>query len=604
VLYTVEVRLVNFKSLTIKNFLSVGETPVTINFQPGVNVITGTNYDKEDSKNGVGKSTIADALYFALFGTTIRELSKDLIVNSFTKKKCEVMLDIDIENGNGLSQYRIVRTINPTKCHMTKNGEDITRSTMAKTNEFIQKLVLSNGKIFQNSVIMTINNTVPFMAQSKVDKRKFIESILSLEIFSDMLSKAREEHNELKKDYEVLFTKIEGIEKGYMFNKEQLDAFEENKRQKIEALIKRIEENKQKIEELKKSIKQLPDDVLEKLDIKIQQCNEELQELQKLYKNAYQVLADIKSKICHIEDQLKEIEKVGAICTTCKRAYSDDDLKHKEANKKELNSKLKDLTRELNIAQKELDKVNTSQVKKEKEIKDIQDKKNIIRDVLNNNKNIETKYGLINETIQSLLKEIEQVKNETNKALEEVVKDLEEKFKTGKQELVKLDHNCSVLEVVRFVVSEEGVKSYIVKKILAVLNGRMAYYLDKLHANCLCQFNEFFDELITDEKGEQKSYFNFSGGERKRIDLACLFSFLDIRRMQGDVHFSTIFYDELLDSSLDDKGVELVLDILRERAQKHNENCYIITHRGTTITEKIDNTVFLEKRNNFTYLLS
>ena len=150
-------RLVNFKSLTIKNFLSVGETPVTINFQTGVNVITGTNYDKEDSKNGVGKSTIADALYFALFGTTIRELSKDLIVNSFTKKKCEVVLDIDIENGNGLSQYRITRTINPTKCHMTKNGEDITRSTMAKTNEYIQKLVLSNGKIFQNSVIMTLS---------------------------------------------------------------------------------------------------------------------------------------------------------------------------------------------------------------------------------------------------------------------------------------------------------------------------------------------------------------------------------------------------------------------------------------------------------------
>ena len=597
-------RLVNFKTLAIRNFLSVGETPVTINFQSGVNVITGINYDKEDSKNGVGKSTIADALYFALFGTTIRELSKDLIVNSFTKKKCEVVLDIDIENGNGLSQYRITRTINPTKCHMTKNGEDVTRSTMAKTNEYIQRLVMSNGKIFQNSVIMTINNTVPFMAQSKIDKRKFIESILSLEIFSEMLSKAREEHNTLKKDYEVLFAKVEGIEKGYKFNKEQLDAFEETKRQKIEILTKRIDESKVRIDELKKDIKELPNDVLEKLDLKIQQCNEELQELQKLYKNAYQILADVKSKIGHIEEQLKEIEKVGAICTTCKRSYSDDDLKHKEANKKELNSKLKELTKELNTAQKDLDKVNTNQTKKEKEIKDLQDKKNVVRDVLNNNKNTETKISLINESIQELLKEIEDVQKQTNDALENVVKELEEKLKIGKVDLEKLDHDCNVLECVKFVVSEEGVKSYIVKKILAVLNGRMAYYLDKLHANCLCQFDEFFDEQITDEKGEHKSYFNFSGGERKRIDLACLFSFLDIRRMQGDVHFSTIFYDELLDSSLDDKGVELVLDILRERAIKHKENCYIITHRGTTITEKIDNTVFLEKRNNFTYLLS
>ncbi len=596
-------RLVNFKSLTIKNFLSVGETPVTINFQDGVNVITGTNYDKEDSKNGVGKSTIADALYFALFGTTIRELSKDLIVNSFTKKKCEVVLDIDIENGNGLSQYRITRTINPTKCHMTKNGEDITRSTMAKTNEYIQKLVLSNGKIFQNSVIMTINNTVPFMAQSKVDKRKFIESILSLEIFSEMLSKAREEHNTLKKDYEVLFTKVEGIEKGYKFNKEQLDTFEENKKQKVTELEKRIDENKAKVAELIKMIKQLPDNVIQKLDEKEQTCKDELVNIQKDYKQAYQVLADIKSKISHVEGQLKEIEKVGAICTTCKRAYSDDDLKHKEANKKELNSKLKDHNKELTIAQKALDKVNSDQVKKEKELKDIQDKKNVVRDVINNNKNTETKISLINENIQALLKEIEDVKKQTNEALENVVKELEEKLKIGKQELEKLDHDCNVLECVKFVVSEEGVKSYIVKKILAVLNGRMAYYLDKLHANCLCQFDEFFDEQITDEKSELKSYFNFSGGERKRIDLACLFSFLDIRRMQGDVHFSTIFYDELLDSSLDDKGVELVLDVLRERAQKHNENCYIITHRGTTITEKIDNTVFLEKRNNFTYLL-
>lgn len=596
-------RLINFKSLTIKNFLSVGEVPVTIDFQTGVNVITGINYDKEDSKNGVGKSTIADALYFALFGTTIRELSKDLIVNSFTKKKCEVVLDFDVENGNGLSQYRIIRTINPTKCHMTKNGEDVTRSTMAKTNEYIQKLVLSNGKIFQNSVIMTINNTVPFMAQSKIDKRKFIESILSLEIFSDMLSKAREELNTSKKDYEVLFTKVEGIEKGYSFNKEQLDAFEEHKKQKIESLIKRIDENKTKINDLKKDIKQLPNDVVERLDIKIQQLNEELQELQKSYKNAYQILADVKSKINHAEDQLKEIEKVGAICTTCKRAYSDDDLKHKNSNKKELNNQLKDLANELSSAQKDLDKVNTLQTKKEKEIKDTQDNKNTIKDVLNNNKNIEIKTSLINDTVQETFKEIEDIKKQTNEALENVVKELEEKLKNGKIELEKLDHDCNVLECVKFVVSEEGVKSYIVKKILAVLNGRMAYYLDKLHANCLCQFDEYFDEQITDEKGEHKSYFNFSGGERKRIDLACLFSFLDIRRMQGDVHFSTIFYDELLDSSLDDKGVELVLDILRERALKHKENCYIITHRGTTITEKIDSTIFLEKRNGFTYLL-
>ncbi len=154
-----------------------------------------------------------------------------------------------------------------------------------------------------------------------------------------------------------------------------------------------------------------------------------------------------------------------------------------------------------------------------------------------------------------------------------------------------------MLETVKFVISEEGIKSFIVKKILKVLNSRLAFYLKKLEANCLCQFNEFFDEEIIDEGSQPKSYFNFSGGERKRIDLSCLFAFADIRRLQGDVNFSTVFYDELLDSSLDDKGVSLTLKVLRERFNENNESCYIITHRGPEVTTKAEHTIHVIKRN-------
>ena len=137
-----------------------------------------------------------------------------------------------------------------------------------------------------------------------------------------------------------------------------------------------------------------------------------------------------------------------------------------------------------------------------------------------------------------------------------------------------------------------------------MLNSRLAFYLKKLEANCLCKFNEFFDEEIIDESSNQKSYFNFSGGERKRIDLACLFAFADIRRLQGDVNFSTVFYDELLDSSLDDKGVQLTLKILRERFQENNESCYIITHRGPEVTTKAEHTLHVVKRNGVSTIQS
>jgi DNA repair exonuclease SbcCD ATPase subunit len=597
------VRLVNFKSLSIKNFLSVGEVPVVINFQPGVNVITGINYDKEDSKNGVGKSTIVDALYFTLFGVTIREINKDLIVNSFTQKKCEAELLFETINNGATNTYTIKRTLSPTKCFLFKNGTDVTRSTLQKTNEHIQKIIQSTGKIFQNSVIMTINNTVPFMAQSKIDKRKFIESVLNLEIFSEMLAQARDEHNDLKKDYEILFTKIQTLEKNYTLNKQQLDFFEDNKKQKIEELDLKIKESQNKILNLKKEITTLPNNAEQLLLIKQQDLNKELKESEKKHREVYQKVTDIKTNIKHLEEQLLEINKVGSICTTCQRPYSENDIKHKEENSLNIKAKILSYFESKKSVDIELQNIDEQQSFKEKEINEIENKITKLRNLLNNNSNIETKINLINENIKETEQEKLKVELLTNTVLEKAVNDLQNELESGKVNLKKQDHNLNVLECVKFVVSEEGVKSYIVSKILKILNSRLAFYLEELQANCLCQFNEYFDEQITDEKGSVKSYFNFSGGERKRIDLACLFAFLDIRRMQGDVHFSTIFYDELLDSSLDDKGVELVIKILRERSLKHNEHCYIITHRANAIITEINNTLFLEKRNGFTYLL-
>ena len=101
------------------------------------------------------------------------------------------------------------------------------------------------------------------------------------------------------------------------------------------------------------------------------------------------------------------------------------------------------------------------------------------------------------------------------------------------------------------------------------------------------------------------SYFNFSGAERKNIDLACLFAFMDIRRLQGNVSYNISIYDELLDSSLDERGVDLVLNILRERVEKYDECVMIISHRkeSTKIGSHYKNpgdVIFLEKENGIT----
>ena len=121
-----------------------------------------------------------------------------------------------------------------------------------------------------------------------------------------------------------------------------------------------------------------------------------------------------------------------------------------------------------------------------------------------------------------------------------------------------------------------------------------------MDANCVCRFNEYFEEEIVNEKNEECSYFNFSGAERKNIDLAILFTFIDMRRLQGDVAYNLLMFDELLDSSLDEKGVELVLNIIKERVDKHKESIYVISHRKESVKAASGEVIILEKKNSIT----
>jgi ABC-type transporter Mla maintaining outer membrane lipid asymmetry ATPase subunit MlaF len=124
--------------------------------------------------------------------------------------------------------------------------------------------------------------------------------------------------------------------------------------------------------------------------------------------------------------------------------------------------------------------------------------------------------------------------------------------------------------------------------------------LKKLDSNSICIFNEYFEEEILNEKNKVCSYFNFSGAERKSIDLACLFTFSDLRRMQGGVQYNIAMYDELFDSSFDEKGLELITTILKERVEELDECTMIISHRKESIKAATGSVIYLEKKNGIT----
>ena len=590
-------RFITFKTLEGKNFLSFGNTPIKVDLRPGVNAIVGTNYDKEDSKNGAGKSSITELLYYSLYGTTLREIAKDHIQNSLTKGRCEVSLEFDVTSNNTTENYKILRKLNPTKCQLFKNGEDITRSTLAKTNNLIQELIHTPATVFQNSVIMSANNALPFMALPKTDKRKFIESVLGLEVFTDMVLKARDDYSIAKKDYEIAYTKLEQQQNELGFNQTQLDNYETVKQERLDKLNSK---RQTLIEDLKVLRDKLTSTQTRDLSCTDQQLDVLKTQLQDLQDKLQQIDKGIIQAQAEIGAETKQINKLQTNkdnCPTCSRDYSEEHKHHVAELIFKHTETINDYTSTVSKLEDKKQQVLADIASVKETIKEEETKRREYEQQISANINIKTSVDFLNKTLKETNEEIECCNNEQNNELKGKLASLKTTVEQLKTSVDKLNNDLNVLETVKFVISEEGIKSFIVKKILKVLNSRIGYYLKKLEANCLCKFNEFFDEEIIDENSNQKSYFNFSGGERKRIDLACLFAFADIRRLQGDVNFSVVFYDELLDSSLDDRGVHLTLKILRERFVENNESCYIITHRGPKVLCRAEHVIHVVKRN-------
>tara|TARA_Y100000310_G_C20702883_1_gene831616 strand:+ start:6580 stop:8406 length:1827 start_codon:yes stop_codon:yes gene_type:complete len=597
-------KFIDFHTIAIQNFLSVGEEPVIVNFTTGLHIITGVNRDKQDRRNGVGKSTIADAIHFAIFGNTIRDLKKENIVNHLVGSGTVVQLDFDIIDNDIITSYKVVRSLEPSRCKLYINDKDETRDSISNTTEYICSILNTTQDIFQNCVVMTVNHTIPFMAKKKVEKRKFIEGIFNLEVFSNMLSQLRVEYNDVKRDIDVEQAK-------YLEAEKSLQQYEEDKEDYIKSKKKALQKLTERKNNNEKQLNDLTDKTFDTDGQEIFKIQESIEAIDNNLQTCEDKLTDINTKITeltttgkHKKDTLSKIGTKSDKCPVCLRTVSLNDKEHIETEK----SKLRD---DIRICAADI-------VEKRQALKIVVDLKDGLKRRSTDQTNLLTEHNLKISESKLNQKNVEQFKkwnleiendienlNKQNNQYDDSIKKQQQRLQDIQTKITNIQHKLSVLDVVKFVVSEEGVKSYIVKKILQIFNSKLAFYLSKMDANCLCIFNEYFEEEIVDEKGKMCSYYNFSGAERKNIDLACLFAFMDIRRLQGSVAYNFSMYDELLDSSLDEKGVELVLQLLKDRVDNLNECIMIISHRKESVKigshhKNPGEVIYLEKKNGIT----
>ena len=591
-----------FKRVTIQNFLSVGDEPLELPLQNGVTLITGHNYDK-DSRNGVGKSAIfTDALFFAMFGSAMRRIGKSKLPNRKALGRPKVEVEFDVVTPTHTDAYLLTRMMKPARLYLSKNGDDVSR-TIAKSTTEIQSIIDASPDVFRNCVIMAVNQTKPFMSQARPEKRRFIEGIFGMDIFSSMLLEARRQSNELGREID----RASSIKAERENTKKDLESQQSRQRTERAAQIvelqRRIEINNAEIarivEEEQTDItpvdEQTTTENITKLCKQISRSSNTIEQL-----IAQQ--AKLSERVRSRRQELDDTTDTPDVCPQCKRPWdpteacttdhvSDIENKQRELNEFEqlLCETQKQLAKHVDLK----NRCSTAMTKLEKQLAAWRRHQDAVAHAT------EKKLPLVsfNETIA---KDIQALKQQGD-SFKELIDKANSALNEVQGQINQLQTLLTVLEHSKFVVSEEGVKSYIIRKVLQSFNKCLAYYLQRFNAPCNCSFNEYFEEMITAEDGSEAEYESFSAGEKKRIDLAMLFTFQDIRRQQSDTSVNISVYDELFDSSLDSAGVTQVLELLKERADKFGECTYVITHRtdSAKLTDGVS-LVHLEKRSGIT----
>lgn len=350
-------------------------------------------------------------------------------------------------------------------------------------------------------------------------------------------------------------------------------------------------------------------------------------------------ISDLTSEIKNSQSVISKTRSVGAICLACNRPFDKDDTEkaekqiQSETYKIEANTlRIEDYKEQIGQCKAFISYTQISEtletIKKEgSELRaksktltsenegfkqTLHEKKNDVQTVTLLIEGLQSVYDGMNEIPrknQQIKKFREQIERDIEK-IETDIKDLkttknpfelamkksEDELKETEKSLEGVSKKLDVYNIVKVILSDEGFKATIINDMIGVLNQRIAYYLKFLNAPCTIAFNSTFEDTILNDRGTEVSYFSFSGGERRRIDLSCLFAFMDMRRYKGDVVYNISFFDEILDSALSVKGSETLFVLLKERFLTYGESSHIITHKlENSKNPLVNKKIYLEK---------
>ena len=569
--------MIHFEKVRWKNFLSTG------------NQFTEIELDRNETtliigENGAGKSTVLDALCFALFGKPFRTISKSQLVNTVNAMETVVEIEFSIAS----RKYKIVRGIKPNVFEIWQNNKMLNQEANSRDYQKIleQQILKLNYRSFTQVVILGSSTFVPFMQLKARFRREVVEDLLDIKIFSMMNALIKQrlkdlvgELQEIEYKYKLSSEKIV-MQEAYIEDiKKNKDVIVKEKENDYEFNAKSLDEKRNKKTELEETNKKLYQSVEDQINIESKDMK----------------LKDLRSTLT---EKQKEKDRMIAFfekhndCPVCTqdipKDFKSQMITTKETERKEIADGLSKMEEELIKTETRLDEI-----------------KNITNDIQSNSIEIASLNTSIQELekwnvrLDSEIKELE--KSAINNTDEEKLRILKDEYDLVEKQRKDLKEEKVYKEASKAMLQDTGIKTKIIKQYLPIMNQLINKYLASMEFYVNFSLDESFEETIKSRFRDNFNYESFSEGEKMRIDLALLFTWRAIAKMKNSTNTNLLILDEIFDSSLDSAGTDEFLKILNTL---EGENVFVISHKQDVLVDKFKHTLKFEKNKNFSKMAS
>ena len=549
--------MIVFKKLTYKNFLSTGNNPITIYLNKSRStLVVGTN--------GTGKSTILDAISFALFNKPHRNVKRGGLVNSVNGKNCEV--DIEFETAG--HEWRVHRGIKPNTFEVYQDGNMIDQQTNVRDyQKFLEQNILKlNHKSFHQIVVLGSSSFIPFMQLKAWDRRDVIEDLLDIGVFSKMKTVLKQRNSvsrDAAKSSKIL---LDSTKDKITYQKKHIAQLEGINITAKQSFDDDISSTQTKIDDLYFKLVNYPDGLKGNLN-----------SLRKVREG----LNSDKGRHTHSMKELVSKAKffeVNTACPTCTQEIS-------EGVKSSMLTDVKTQAKDTQAA------ITLNTTAYDTAIADITKVQDQLTEMANIHSEIATHNTSMTGLISKQVKEVD-VAGPNNDLLTMLndSDDIRDTLDKAQDELLYNDIAGEMLK-------DTGIRTKIIREYLPAMNALINKYLQVLEFFVAFELDENFQETIKSRHRDEFVYANFSEGEKMRIDLSLLFAWRQVAKMKNSTNTNLLILDETFDSSLDDEGTDNLMKILK--TLESDSNTFIISHKPDVLESKMAAKIEFTKTNNF-----